>query len=283
MKFWILWIAFGTVPMLLAQEQKSISLFSQGGGRFVDEFTITVDQLTRLPQWSPLEDPKPPVSITEAIKHSTSHLDASARGWPWKITAISLMEGQHQESKGVWFYHIHAHINVASEPGKIHPLPFSILVLMDGTSLYPKVEIPTSRGLSVKPPPIKPRRSSPVDGLIRLFFQGNSETEDHYSITPEHAGQLPQWHPRSNVELCFEAHEALSIIHQRVREKLPGQEWRLLQFSLMPGSFPESHHIWHYHINLLHRPKGYSGDSKLWNHCLLLDGTLISPDPFEFK
>lgn len=280
MRLHILVFLLGLVATSLSPAQDSDALlFSQGGNTFIDQFSVPLEHIATLPRWSPTESSDPPLSISAAVAKAILLLQDASKGWPWDITAVSLCEGRSAAAKGVWFYHIYAHINISPTKNEIKPISYSTVVLLDGTVMSPEVSIPEGHK---EPAPIEdgtPHKSYNTASEIRLFFQGSGDTEDHYSISKLQADRLPKWTPELGTLLPFEAKEALLVLHKRIQEKIPGQKWRFLQFSIMPAAYPESRHIWRYQINIIHEPVNHKGESRLWNHCILLDGSVLSPDP----
>jgi hypothetical protein len=221
--------------------------------------------------------------MSTALSLAIPSIESASKGWPWDITAVSLSEGRTDDAKGVWYYHIYSHIDISENPSRIKPVIFPVVVLLDGTVLVPEAEVPARDSQAPTPPHGVPEKAFHSADEIRLYFQGNNDVENHYYLTKKEANQLPQWHPESGKPLPLDVDGALSILHQRISDKLPSQDWRFLQFTIKPGASPESRHIWWYHINILHKPTGYMGSENLWHHCILLDGNILSSDPDVFE
>lgn len=272
-----------SMSLALSQEREGEALlFSRGGDNFVEEFTIPRADIEALSRWSPYKSAVPTVSVTQALDTAIPLLRARAKGWPWRIAAISLYEGRNEEVKGLWYYLCYASVNISKTPDRLAPVSFSIVILMDGTAMCPEVDIPDREGEPAIADHTTPHPSYFSANEIRMFLQG-SKVEDHYYIDRDQADTLPKWHPESGQPIPFEAKDAFAMLHQRIKDHLLGHEWRILQFSIMHGAHPESRHIWRYHVNILHKPTGSKSQEKIWNHCFLLDGSMISPDPAVFN
>lgn len=269
---------------LSANKTDLLMLREWGSATYVETFTITRDEAKALVRWNPHTNTTPPVTMSKVIADALPLVRRSARGWPWRITNISLVHGQDEEAKDIWFYEVGALVETTVDK-KWKPVSFHIVVLMNGKILVPEIEVPLHSGPAEPDPVVRPEKAFETAKTIQLDRIGLSSGQDYrYEITRDAALKLPDWYAESGKPVPLETQDILERVQQRARDLIPGQEWILQSYRLMCGGKGggkafEARHISYYSVALLHRSTGSTGDSNYWNMIVLLDGTELYPDP----
>jgi len=124
---------------------------------------------------------------------------------------------------------------------------------------------------------------------IELFMIGTRNSAGQveqftYAVDTAHIVKLPHWSPADAAPPQVEYGRALEIVRAKIERSLPPQkDWKFQSIQLQHGTKPASNSVWYYQFEIDVFPRGGNvGDGMiLWTIVLLMDGTLLAPDPFK--
>ena len=232
------------------------------------QFSISLDDIEKLPKWDPWTKEAPPVSISKAIAVALPKIRAAAKGWPWRIRTVTLTNGSGDIGKSIWFYEVSASIE-AYEDSNRKPARLYVLTLLDGRTLVSDVDVSSNPGPAAPDPVVQPHERFAKANKIVVSRTGLQSGEDYvYELTKEEALKLPDWYGESGTPIPLETKDVLAHLRILIGDRIPGHEWELQSFRLMCGGkggvVPfETRHLSYYSIAVLHRPEG-SGQEKMY-------------------